>query len=319
MPRHTLASFVALLLAALCARGAEPDKAGAVPQLPNLRLDLKAKTIEIDGTFCVGEYPLELLACHGTMKDYESLVSSPCKPSVLHTALLALGLKPRVRDEKEPGKVLREGDPIDILLRFTKDGKEVTAQPHEVIINVETKKRIASTSFVFFGSFLFPDPFDKTKMIYLGDSENWLIGLLGDTASVIDQPPDAAGKYGALAIDTKAVPPKGSKVTLIIRPAAKRGDKPKAPPDGAALPEELRIRITPGGTKAQPAPEFSVNGKPATGLADAVRALEELAAQQNGRDVPVVLDPHGDAQHGWVMKVLDELKRLKFRNINFAQ
>ncbi|MBM4030430.1 MAG: hypothetical protein FJ291_01435 [Planctomycetes bacterium] len=321
MPRCPLASVLALLLAA-CAPGAEPDKSGPVPQLPNLRLDLKAKTVEIDGTFCVGEYPLELLACHGTMKDYESMVSSPCKPSVLHMALLALGLKPRVRDEKEPGKVLREGDPVELLLRFTKDGKELTVEPHEVIINVETKKRIAGTSFVFFGSFLFPDPMDKTKMIYLGDAENWLIGLLGDTASVIDQPADAAGKYGALAIDTKAVPPKGSKVTLIIRPAAKRPDKPeapKAPPEGGALPREFRILIKPGGTKAQPAPEFAVNGTPARDLAEAIKALEGLAAKHNGLDVPVVLDPDDDAQHGWVMKVLDELHRLKFRTISFAQ
>lgn len=205
-----------------CGRAAEAEKAGARPQLPNLRLDLKAKTIEIDGTFCVGEYPLELLVCQNTLKDYESMVSSPCKPSVLHTALLALGLKPRVRDQKEPGKVLREGDPVDILLRFTRDGKEVTVEPCEVILNVETKKRIPGTPFVFFGSFLFPDPEDEKRMIYLGDAESWLIGLLGDTASVIDLPPDSAGKYGALGMDTKALPPKGSKVTVIIRPAKDR-------------------------------------------------------------------------------------------------
>jgi hypothetical protein len=224
MPRH--APIVALALAALApAWAAEAPK----PELPGLRLDLKAKTIEVDGTFCVGEYPLELLVCQNTLKDYESMISSLCKPSVLHTALLALGLKPRVRDEKDPGKVLREGDPVDVLLRFTRDGKEVTVEPRELIINVESKKHIPATPFVFFGSFLFPDPMDKTKMIYLADAENWLIGVLGDTASVIDLPPDAAGKYGALGIDTKAAPRKGSKVTLILRPAAERAGKPKAP------------------------------------------------------------------------------------------
>ncbi len=226
MLRCPLAAFLTLAIAA-CGPAAEAEKPAPKPALPNLRLDLQAKTIEFDGTFCVGEYPLELLACHGTMKDYESMVSSPCKPSVLHTALLALGLKPRIRDEKDPGKVLREGDPIDILLRFTKEGKEVTVEPRDLILNAETKKRIAGTSFVFFGSFLFPDPMDKTKMIYLGDAENWLIGLLGDTASVIDQPPDAAAKYGALIIDIKAAPQKGSKVTLIIRPG--KAQKPAEP------------------------------------------------------------------------------------------
>jgi len=221
---------IALSAAALLASAAEPQKGDAKPQLPGLRLDVQAKTVEVDGTFCLGEYPLELLVCQGNMKDYESMMASPCKASVLHTALLALGLKPRVRDEKDPGKVLREGDPIDILLRFTKEGKEVTVEPRDLIVHIETKKHIPGTPFVFFGSFLFPDPMNKEKMIYLGDAENWLIGLLGDTASVIDLPPDAAGKYGALAINAKAAPPKGSKVTLIISPAKDR--KPPEPAKG---------------------------------------------------------------------------------------
>lgn len=211
------------------AKAPDPPAKGA-PQLPDIRLDIKNKTVEIDGTFCVGDCPLELLVCQNTMKDYESMISSPAKPSLLHTALLALGLKPRVRDPKEPGRVLREGDPVDVFLRFTRDGKEITVEPCELIVNVETKQRIRATPFVFFGSFLFPDPEDEKRMIYLGDSEQWLIGLLGDTASVIDLPPEAAGKYGALGIDAKAAPPKGSKVTVVMRPARDR--KPREAADG---------------------------------------------------------------------------------------
>jgi len=202
-------------------------KAPGVAQLPNLRLDLKNKTIEFDGTLCHGDYPFELLVCQGDLRDYESMVSSPTKPSILHTALLALGLKPRIRDKKEPGKVLREGDPIDILLRFERDGKTVTMEPRELIVDLETKKHVKATPWIFYGSFFFPSPEDKKKLIYYGDSEQWLIGVLGDTASVIDLAPEATGKYGSLAIDLKKAPKKGTKVTLIIRPAANR--KPTAP------------------------------------------------------------------------------------------
>jgi len=211
------------LLASACAAENPPAKG---PQLPNLRLDLKTKTIEIDGVFCHGEYPLELLMCQNTMRDYESLISSPCQPSILHTALLALGLVPRKRDEKDPGKVLREGDPIDILIRFAKDGKEVTVEPRDLIVDLRTKSHIAATPWVFYGSFLFPDTDDKNKMLYLADCENWLTGLLGDTASVIDLPRDAAGKYGALEIDRKAAPPKGTQATVIIRPAERKRPEP---------------------------------------------------------------------------------------------
>jgi len=212
---------VVLLTTALAAGAAEPAKPAPKAQLPNLRLDIKNKTIEIDGTFCVGEYPLELLACQHTMRDYESMISSPCKPSVLHTALLAIGLKPRRRDRKDPGKILREGDPIDIRIRFTKDGKTLTLEPRELIVDLATKKHIKTTPWLFYGSFLFPAPDDKSRMIYLGDSEQWLIGVLGDTPSVIDLHPEHVGTYGGLAIDLKTAPPHATKATLVIRPGRK--------------------------------------------------------------------------------------------------
>jgi len=221
MTKPRLATLASVLLAvAACAGAGAPGKA----QLPNLRLDLKNKTIEIDGVFCLGEYPLELLVCQNTLRDYESLISSPCEPSTLHTALLALGLKPRVRDKKDPSKIIREGDPVDILIRFERDGKVLTLEPRQMILNVQTKKHIPATPFVFYGSFFFPVEEDgKKKMVYLADAEDWLIGLLGDTASVIDLAPRALVEYGTLAIDPAAVPPKGTKVTVIIRPAKEKG------------------------------------------------------------------------------------------------
>ncbi len=218
---------VLCLAAALSARGGEAAK--PAPTLPNLRLDVKSRTIEIDGTFCVGEYPLELLACQNQLRDYESMISSPCKPSVLHTALLAIGLKPRVRDRKDPGKILREGDPVDIRIRFERDGKAVTVEPRELIVDLKTKQHIAATPWVFYGSFLFPAHDDKNRMVYLADSEQWLIGLLGDTASVIDLHPRHVGTYGSLAIDLKAAPAQAAKATLILRPATK--PQPARKPD----------------------------------------------------------------------------------------
>ncbi len=213
----------AFALARGSAQAGEPGKA----QLPNLRLDIKNKTIEIDGVFCIGEYPLELLVCQNTLRDYESMISSPCEPSTLHAALLALGLKPRARDKKDPAKIIREGDRVEILVRFRRHGKVVTLEPRQMILNVETKKHLAETPFVFYGSFLFPVEEDgKEKIVYLADAEDWLIGLLGDTASVIDLAPAAVADYGTLAIDPEAVPPKGTKATVIIR-AARREAREK--------------------------------------------------------------------------------------------
>jgi len=77
---RTCSCLIVALAAALGASAAEPAEAPKA-QLPNLRLDVKSKTIEIDGKFCIGEYPLELFACQKELRDYESMVSSPCQRS----------------------------------------------------------------------------------------------------------------------------------------------------------------------------------------------------------------------------------------------
>jgi hypothetical protein len=197
--------------------------------LRHLRLDVKKKTVEFDGVFCIGDCPLELLICQNEAQAYESLISSPCKPSDLHLALLALGLKPHERDEKDEGKILREGDPVDLSLRYARDGKTVTVEPRELILNARTKKHIDATAWVFYGSILYPEFRDQpSRRIYLADAEKRIIGLIGEMVSVIDISRSSAMQYGDLAIDTQAAPPKGTKVTVIVRPARDR--KPPAGP-----------------------------------------------------------------------------------------
>jgi len=222
-----------LLLAAALARGGEAEQ-GKV-EFPNLRLDLKAKTIEIDGVFCNGQYHLELLLCRGTLRDYEALVSTSCKPSVLHAALLAIGLKPRVRDKEEPTKTVREGDGVDILIRYEKDGKPVTVPATALMAEAvpvkgqenPTLRPVQSAPFVFTGSLLYPDHKDKSRMLYLGDVEEWLVGCLGDLPSVVDIEDGKTWKYGSLEINRKAAPPKGTKATVIFRPRPKEKDAAK--------------------------------------------------------------------------------------------
>ena len=224
------------LVAALgtAGRAAEGPKKAGVAKLPHLRLDLKTKTVELDGIFLVAaEYPLELLVCRNDVRDYESIISTRCAPSTLHTALLALGLKPRVRDKKDLGKIVREGDPVDLQFRYVQDGKKVTIRPHTFMIDVATKKHLRPLPWVFYGSYFFPSPEEEKKLIYLGDAESWVIGLLGNIPSVVDVGRGMILRYGDLEIDKALVPPKGTKVTIVIRPA---GARKMAPPAEAPVP-----------------------------------------------------------------------------------
>ncbi|MFW6107243.1 MAG: YdjY domain-containing protein [bacterium] len=233
-PRPLLSCLLAVALGA--SAGAEEEE-GTV-RFPHVAFDLARKTVTMEGAFVLGEMPLELLVCQGTLRDYEAMITSPCEPSHLHTCLVAMGLQPRVYDKEEPGKIVREGDPLDVRLRFAVDGKEVTVEPRELIVDLNTKKHIEATPFVFYGSLFVPDFRDEKREIYLANAEDWLIGLLGDTVSVVDLAAGHTGEYGALEIDRDAVPPKGTKVQIIIRPAPRRkAPEEEQPPDQGARPD----------------------------------------------------------------------------------
>lgn len=225
-----LLPLAVLCLACAAAEAAAPAKKPGPAKFPHLRLDLKAKTIEFDGTFLVADYPLELLVTLGAMRDYESLITTRCKPSTLHVAMLALGLKPMVRDKKDPGKILRQGDPVEILLRYTHNGKEMTKKPHELMLDVNAKKHLPPLPWVFYGSFWYPTGEDKTKLDYLGDAEGSVLGLLGEMRSVVDVRGDVTLEYGMIEIDAKLAPKQGTKITIVVRPAARKKDTAPAPP-----------------------------------------------------------------------------------------
>jgi hypothetical protein len=226
-----LASLVALGIAMGGARAAEPPKPPGKVDFPNLRLDLKANTVEFDGTFLRGDYPLELLVTIGTMRDYESLITTPCKASHLHFALLALGLKPIVRDKKDPGRITRQGDRVQVLLRYKEKGKVVTRPPHELIRDVKEKKPLSKLPWIFYGSMWYPTGTDKNKLDYLGDAEGAVIGLLGEARCVIDVRQNVSLKYGMLEIAPDETPAKGTKVTVVIRPAKENAEgKPEQAP-----------------------------------------------------------------------------------------
>jgi len=84
--------------AAKPASPAEPPDAKApakkVLNLPHIRVDLAKRQIEIAAEIAQRDGPLELLLCHQGERDYESLLRTKAKPSGLHAALLALGLRP---------------------------------------------------------------------------------------------------------------------------------------------------------------------------------------------------------------------------------
>jgi len=100
-------------------------------------------------------------------------------------------------------------------------------------------------------------------------------------------------------------------------------DLPKA---GAATKEQelktelwIHLRVRPDSTPSKRFPLIVINQRPMRDWADVSRYLNQLSQIPGARKDPVILAPEDKALQGWVMRILDELNRLKFQSINFKQ
>ena len=84
-------------------------------------------------------------------------------------------------------------------------------------------------------------------------------------------------------------------------------------------PSEIWVIIKKAGTAANPRPKVIIDQRPFSDWAEVHSTLERLSRAPGAKQDPVIVAPDGDAHHGWVMKVLDSLNQLRFRNINFKQ
>lgn len=93
------------------------------------------------------------------------------------------------------------------------------------------------------------------------------------------------------------------------------------PADPTELKTELWIRIAvrqgTAGPNAQP--QYYVDQKPMRDKEHLRATLRQHAAIPGARNDPVIIAPTDDAQHGWVMTVMDYLHEMKFKSINFKQ
>jgi hypothetical protein len=65
-----------------------------IGKLPHLEFDLDKKQVRVECEALDTAAPLEFFCCETGTNEYESLLRSSVTPSNLHTALLAIGLKP---------------------------------------------------------------------------------------------------------------------------------------------------------------------------------------------------------------------------------
>lgn len=206
-------------------------------KFPGVTINVQERCVDVEGSVCLHQGALELVACTKGTKEHESIVAIEAKPMHLHAALLLLGAKPgspatrqRLGDESERWfDVPPSGGPVDVFLVLNdKEGMPVE-HPISDFIAPSAKMSGASSSadkpakfpthtFLFAGSVLYGEGPGPRR--YLSDGSGNVISLSTFGDEVLCLPAIHSQETAALLWQVNAtnLPAVGSNVILRLRP-----------------------------------------------------------------------------------------------------
>jgi hypothetical protein len=202
-------------------------------------IDNKNKWVVLQGEVCSVDYPLEFFVSIPT-KAYESVLSVDVEAWIVHSALLRVGAEAghpaRFDANVSPPKfVPPTGTEIAIEVRWKDaDGKVQSASAQQWVRDIKTKKAL-NANWVFAGS-VFVTNQETGKEHYAADGGE-LICALSSPYAMLDLPMFGYGAIEARSFEAfkEHIPPRGTSVTLLLKPilstnpSAKRAPAAKPP------------------------------------------------------------------------------------------
>ncbi len=227
-----------------------PEEKPKIGKLPHVEFDVQKKIVRVECEALGTEAPLEFFCCKTGTNEYEAALRSPVMPSDLHTALLAVGLKPGepvTYSEANKRWIAPHGPPLHVTMEYEKDGKTVTSPAFRWLRDTKTKKEPKGFTWVFTGSRVMPDG------KYAADVTGYLVSVVNFDLTVIDIPELASSANETLEWERNpdVTPKAGTKVWMIIEPAGK-AIGPLTQPAGA--PDHYRPGGSTPGPKSNAAP-----------------------------------------------------------------
>jgi hypothetical protein len=223
MPRSIL--LLVSLTLPVCAAGAAEEKVG-----PGVVLDRDKRTVSIDAKVAPRKiedprykeiYPIEVIACWPFprgQKAHETVVTIEAKPSDVHKALEALGLKPGAPVLGEAKEAPR-GPAVAVYIEVPRPEDTPLRLPVEkVLVDPKTNKPMPKVQWRFTGSVLSkPDP-NKDEKVYGADLTGTLITIFPVTDQTVFQTnlTIKEEKYVKLETNKKLLPKEGTPVRLVL-------------------------------------------------------------------------------------------------------
>ena len=195
-------------------------------------MDLKNKQVVMQGEVCLTKGPLEMFACIKGTKEHESVVSVNTKAFAVHTALLAVGAKEGTPVKFEPKYTAATGPKVEILVFWNdENGKQHKVRAQDWVRDIK-KKQAMEYPWVFAGSAFYID--EETKhQYYMADSGDFIC-VSNFPDAMLDLPVESTSANEDLMFEafTENIPPRGTKVTLVLIPEIEK--KPAGSKDAKA-------------------------------------------------------------------------------------
>ncbi len=181
-----------------------------VYRIGKVTVDQKKKEIQMEGKVNMHQGLVEYLAVAERGKLHESVLILDIEPLHLQLGLLLLGLKygRNLKYQGDPNDPV--GDPLEIFVEWTEDGKTKKVRGEDLVFNQQTEKPMRHTHWIFSGSL-------EVEGVFIAQAERSLIATYHDPASIIDNPLPEGADDTILYANEKLVPPAGTAVTMTIR------------------------------------------------------------------------------------------------------
>jgi hypothetical protein len=191
-------------------------------------LDTKRKAVVVDGQICLTMGQLEMFACPKGTKEHESIVSLNCMAQDVHAGLLAADAKPGTPVSFNPEYKAATGQIIDVYVLW-KDaqGEKRQVRAQDWVTQTANGKPMQH-DWVFAGSGFWKDP--DTGIEHYRANGGDLICLSNFPTATLDLPIESSQANADLMFQANSgvIPPKGTKVRVVLIPRQPKGASAKA-------------------------------------------------------------------------------------------
>ena len=193
----------------------KPEKISEnVYKFGNVTLDTSKREITIPGEMNkkVGaDSIIEFLACGKLGKTHESILVVDAEPIHIITVLGALELDAGMNLSVEGDPRIPIGSPVEIWVEWSQGDKIISRRARELLWNTFKEQPMQETPWVFTGGRLINNQWTAQKF-------HNIIAVYRDPDSIFNHPLPTGTDDRTYRVNTNVIPPKGTKIKLIIRP-----------------------------------------------------------------------------------------------------